>query len=66
MSQADATLHAYASEGSMTLNGMRRTLYRLARLLGDAQAVRRGRVGRRAARRAAGRGTARALGRLFR
>lgn len=37
-------------------------LYWLARLLGDVNAVKKGRVGRRIGRRAAGRGT----GRLFR
>lgn len=41
-------------------------LYALARLLGDVQAVRRGRIGRRVVRRTAGRLTGRGLGRLFR
>jgi hypothetical protein len=48
------------------MNSFRSFLYMLARLLGDVQAVRRGRVGRRVMRRAAGRATGRGLGRLFR
>jgi hypothetical protein len=35
---------------------MRSALYRLARLLGDAQAVRRGRIGRRIVNKVIGRG----------
>lgn len=41
-------------------------LYALARLLGDINAVKRGRVGRRIGRRVAGKVTGRALGKLFR
>jgi hypothetical protein len=41
-------------------------LYRTARLLGDVDAAKKGRVGRRVSRRIAGRGTGRLLGRLFR
>jgi hypothetical protein len=41
-------------------------LYRLARLLGDYQAVRRGRIGRRISRRVAGRATGRTLRCLIR
>ncbi len=48
------------------MTGFRSLLYRLARMLGDVNAVRRGRVGRRIARRTTGRGAARILGRLFR
>jgi hypothetical protein len=44
----------------------RGVLYTLARLMGDVNAVRRGRVGRRIGRRVAGRTTGRWLGRLFR
>ena len=44
---------------------MRSFLYALARLLSDVNAVKKGRVGKRIARRAAGKGTGRALGRLF-
>ena len=46
--------------------GLRGTLYGLARFLGDYEAVKRGRVGKRLARRADGRVTGRGLGRLFR
>lgn len=49
-----------------SIAGVRSLLYTVARLLGDVQAVRRGRVGRRIGRRLAGRATARWLGRLFR
>jgi hypothetical protein len=51
---------------ALTLNKFRGLLYTLAKLLGDVQAVRKGRVGRRIARRAAGKLTGRALGRIFR
>ena len=49
----------------MSLNKTRGLLYRLARLLGDVSAIKRGKVGRRIGRRAAGRITGRGLGRLF-
>ena len=49
----------------MTINKTRRFLYWLARLLGDVDAVRRGRLGRRIARRAAGKAASRGLGKLF-
>jgi hypothetical protein len=41
-------------------------LYFLARFLGDQQAVKNGRIGKRIARRYAGKVTRRGLGRLFR
>jgi hypothetical protein len=44
---------------------VRSFLYKLARLLGDIAAVRKGKVGRRVARRLAGKGTGRMLGRWF-
>ena len=50
----------------MSINRSRGLLYWLARLLGDINAVKRGRVGRRIGRRAAGKLTGRGLGRLFR
>ena len=40
-------------------------LYLLAKLLGDLQAARKGRVGKRIARRATGRATAKGLGKIF-
>ena len=45
---------------------LRSLLYASARLLGDVNAIRRGTVLKRIARRAAGKVTGRALGRLFR
>jgi hypothetical protein len=50
----------------MSINKTRGFLYGLARFLGDVQAVKRGRLGRRISRRIAGRGTGRILGKLFR
>lgn len=50
----------------MSLAKLRSLLYFVVRLLGDARAVQSGRVGRRVARRAAGKMTGRALRRLFR
>jgi hypothetical protein len=40
-------------------------LYLLARFLGDAQAIKSGRVGRRVARRVVGRAAGRAIGRVI-
>jgi hypothetical protein len=45
--------------------GFRSFLYTLARLLGDVNAVKRGKVGQRIARRAAGKVTRRGLQRLL-
>jgi len=45
---------------------MRGLLYKTGRILGDINAVKKGKVGRRVARRAAGKVTGRALGKLFR
>ena len=50
----------------MSISKTRGFLYLLAKLLGDVQAVRRGRVGKRITRRAAGKITGRGLGKLFR
>lgn len=47
------------------MNKTRGILYLIARLLGDANAVQKGKVGRRVARRAAGKATGRGLGKLF-
>ena len=44
---------------------IRSMLYKAARLMGDANAVKKGTVGKRVARRAAGRATGRGLGKLF-
>lgn len=48
------------------MNGFRSFLYLLARLMGDVNAVQKGRIGRRIGRRIAGKATGRGLGRLFR
>ncbi|MFP4635308.1 MAG: hypothetical protein ACLFRD_05560 [Nitriliruptoraceae bacterium] len=50
----------------MSINKSRGLLYQLARILGDVNAVKRGRVGKRIGRRVAGRATGRGLGKLFR
>lgn len=50
----------------MSIGKTRSLLYLLARLLGDLNAVRRGRIGRRIGRRLAGKASGRLLGRLFR
>jgi len=44
---------------------IRSMLYKAARVMGDANAIKKGTVGKRVARRAAGRATGRGLGRLF-
>lgn len=44
---------------------MRNLLYKLARIMGDVNAVKKGKVGRRVGRRAAGKATGRGLGKLF-
>jgi hypothetical protein len=49
----------------MSINRTRGFLYWLARLLGDVNAVQKGRVGRRVGRRITGRATGRSLRRLF-
>jgi hypothetical protein len=50
----------------MTINKTRGWLYLIAKLLGDVQAVQKGRVGKRILRRIAGKLTGRGLGKLFR
>ena len=47
------------------LSQTRSALYGLARFLGDVQAVRKGTVGKRIVRRAAGKVTGKFLGKLF-
>jgi hypothetical protein len=49
-----------------SINTFRGFLYRLARFLGDVNAIEKGRVPRRLVRRVAGKVTGRFLGRLFR
>jgi len=50
----------------MSLSGFRGWLYRLAKLLGDVNAIEKGQVPRRLVRQVAGKLTGRLLGRLFR
>lgn len=50
----------------MTIGKARSLLYLTARILGDVNAVKRGTVGKRIARRLAGKVTGRALGQIFR
>lgn len=45
--------------------GLRSALYTIARLMGDANAVKKGKVGKRVARRAAGKVTGRGLGKAL-
>ncbi len=45
--------------------GLRSILYSMARLMGDANAVKKGKVGKRVARRATGKVTGRAMRKLF-
>jgi len=47
------------------MNSFRSFLYWLGKLLGDINAVNKGRVGRRIGRRIAGKATGRGLGKLF-
>jgi hypothetical protein len=49
----------------MSIGKTRGFLYGLARLLGDINAVQKGKVGKRIVRRAAGKVTGRSLGKLF-
>lgn len=48
------------------MSGFRSLLYKVARIMGDVNAVQKGRVGRRVGRRVAGKATGRGLGKLFR
>ena len=45
--------------------GIRSSLYKVARIMGDINAVQKGKVGKRIVRRATGKFTGRALGKLF-
>lgn len=47
------------------MNSLRSFLYALAKMLGDLNAIQKGTVGKRIARRAAGKVTGRALWRMF-
>jgi len=45
--------------------GLRSSLYKVARIMGDVNAVQKGKVGKRVARRAAGKATGRTLRKLI-
>ncbi|MBN2457250.1 MAG: hypothetical protein JXB29_12060 [Sedimentisphaerales bacterium] len=49
----------------MSINKTRGFLYRLARLLGDINAAKKGKVGKRIGRRTVGKATGRAMRKLF-
>ena len=53
------------AKSRISVNKTRGFLYLLAKLLGDFQAARKGRVGKRIARRAAGRATGKGLRKLL-
>lgn len=50
----------------MKINDIRSFLYFAAKILGDINAVRRGKIGQRIARRIAGKATGRAMGKMWR
>lgn len=54
------------SADAVSISKVRGLLYRLARLLGDVNAVEKGKAPQRVERRIAGKFTARILGKLFR
>ncbi|MFB4167063.1 hypothetical protein [Virgibacillus sp. JSM 102003] len=49
----------------MRINNIRKLLYGLAKILGDVNAVKKGKAGKRVGRRIAGKGTGKMLGKLF-
>ncbi len=49
----------------MSINKVRNVLYTVARVLGDINAVQKGKIGQRIARRAAGKATGGILNKLF-
>ncbi|MCM3160977.1 hypothetical protein [Metabacillus litoralis] len=49
----------------MSINKIRSILYTVAKILGDVNAVKKGTVGKRIARRAAGKVTGRVMGKIF-
>ncbi len=50
----------------MSINNIRSILYKLARLLGDINAIQKGKIGERFTRRIAGKVTSRFMNKLFR
>lgn len=49
----------------MSINKIRSILYGTAKILGDINAVKKGKIGKRIIRRVAGKGTGKLLGKLF-
>ncbi|MDA1478262.1 hypothetical protein [Bacillus changyiensis] len=49
----------------MSINKIRSAMYKSAKILGDVNAVKKGKVGKRIVRRAAGKTTGKLLGKLF-
>ncbi|SFD99740.1 hypothetical protein SAMN05216238_1078 [Lentibacillus persicus] len=49
----------------MKINNIRKVLYTVSKILGDVNAVKKGKVGKRVGRRAAGKGTGKMLQKLF-
>ena len=49
----------------MSIGKTRGFLYKIARIMGDVNSVKKGKVGKRVARRAVGKVTGRGLGKLF-
>lgn len=66
MSTRSGMTYHQRRRAGLTVGKTRGALYTTARVLGDVQAVRSGRVGKRVARRLVGRATSRALWALFR
>ena len=60
----DPSIH-FSGKIVMSINKVRSVLYRIARILGDFNAVSRGKTSRRIGRRMAGKVTGRWLSRLF-
>jgi len=61
---ADAYTFQKHNGGGQSM-GLRNALYKVARIMGDVNAVKRGKVGKRVARRAAGKATGRTLRKLI-
>ncbi|WP_169792870.1 hypothetical protein [Lentibacillus amyloliquefaciens] len=49
----------------MKINNIRKVLYTVSKILGDVNAVKKGKVGKRIGRRVAGKGTGKMLQKLF-
>lgn len=49
----------------MRINNIRKVLYAISRILGDVNAVKKGKVGKRIGRRVAGKGTGKMMRKLF-